>query len=112
MSKNPIINDYAPGTGVYEGDLRYGRKSGNEFVKHKDFAANRQDGIASNAPVMPLTLVEPRDPQVWKKDPRVKEVKKSTDNAQYVTNHLLDLYASWGSKLRSNIHLTVGKQRL
>jgi len=99
--------DYAPGTGVYEGDMRYGRANGNVPDKHGDYPANRENGVATNQPVVVLPLVQQRDPRVWTRDERVKEAKKSLDNSQHGINYLL-------THLKDNnfMRVTIGKQRL
>lgn len=59
-----------------------------------------------------VTLREPRDKSVWTKDPKVKEAKKNLDNSQHGTNYLLSSYTKSAKYLRSNLHVTVGRQRL
>lgn len=104
--------DEAPRTGVFEGDLKYGRCNGNVVSKHGDNPANRHNGIAKNQPVAPLTLVQPRDPEFWKRDPRINEVKKNVNNSQHAINRLLETYKDNSDHLRANIHVTFGRQRL
>ncbi len=106
------ITDPSPHTGTYEGDLRYGRAFGTQPNKHKDFSADRINGVSQNVPVVPLTLVQPRDPACWKKDPKVKEIKKELDNSQHGVNYVIQSYQHFAQHMRANIHITVGKQRL
>jgi hypothetical protein len=106
------LYDPTPAGSPYEGDLRYGRAFGTTPDKHRDFHAERVDGTPRNVPVVPLVLVQPRDPQVWKKDARIKEMKKSVDNSQHGVNYVLQAYQSQLNHMKSNLHLTVGKQRL
>lgn len=110
MSKN--LTDSSSRSGVYEGDLKYGRCNGTEYTKHSDYPADRVNGIPQNKPVVPLSLVKPRDPELWKKDPSVNEKKRKVDNSQHFINHLLMSYKRNVNRLRAGIHLTFGKQRL
>lgn len=57
-------------------------------------------------------LVTPRDPKLWNKDNTVKKAKSNTDNSQHGTNYLLEQYLKNQKWLRSNIHLTIGRQRI
>lgn len=111
MSKPKFVDD-APGTGVFEGDLKYGRCNGAIPSKHGDHSANRKDGIAMNIPVVPLTLVQPRDSTLWKKDPRIKEVKKNVVRSQHAINKVLEIYHDNAPRMNANIHITFGKQKL
>lgn len=106
------ISDPSPRTGTFEGDLRYGRALGTHPDKHRDFSADRVDGIARNVPVAPLILVPARDPSVWRKDPRVKEAKKHLDNSQHGVNYLLQSFQESMNHLRADMHITVGRQRM
>lgn len=105
------ITDRASGTGVYEGDLKFGRCNGTVLSKHGDVDARREDGIATNQPVAPLVLVQQRDPKVWKKDARLKEVKQSVDNSQHGVNYILRAFRDNQHSLRMDVHLIVGRQR-
>ena len=98
MSK---LIDMSLRTRVFRGDLKYGRTSNGIAVKGKDFTGE------DNAPVVPLVLVEPRDPQVWRKDNRIKEAKKQV-GSQHSINRIIEAYQT--ANLRSNITLKVGKQ--
>lgn len=109
MSK---LYDPTPAGTPYEGDLRYGRAFGTTPDKHRDFHAERIDGVSRNSPVVPLVLVQPRDPQVWKKDTRIKHVKKTLDNSQHGVNYVLQAYQSQLGHMKANLRLTVGKQHL
>mgnify|MGYP001810760383 CR=1 FL=1 len=109
MSK---LVDYAPGTGVFEGDLRYGRACGLEAKRHQDYPAERVDGVAKNAPLAPLVTVKPRDPNVWRKDPKVKQVRKKVTNSQHAVNTIIETYSAAQANLRANITLIVGKTKL
>ncbi len=59
-------------------------------------------------PVVPVT---PRDPKYWKKDNAVKEAKKKS-NSQLDDNYLIESYAANVRRMKADIHLRVGKQRL
>jgi len=111
MSKHRLINDPAPGMGSFEGDLKYGRAHGTNNEKGKDFAADRQNGVATNLPVMPLRLVQPRDPEIWRRDLRVSEARKNLDNSQHGVNYLIQCFQSNLNDMRSNLKLKIGKQR-
>lgn len=100
--------DYSPGDGIYRGDLVYGRCNGTTPVMHKDFSSDGR-----NKPIAPLVLVEKRDPEIWSKDPELKDKKKlEPDDFEYVKVHLVGRYVQNHDRLRSNIHLVVGKTRL
>lgn len=103
--RNQIV-DRAAGTGVFAGDLRYGRRNGHVAEKNGDYSG------PANDPIVPLVLVTPRDPEVWTKDSRVKERKQKVGVSQHLINHAIEEFLVNGSRLRSNITLTVGKQRL
>jgi hypothetical protein len=106
------INDMATGHGVYEGDLRYGRCNGTTPNRKGDYSANRQDGVATNKPVVPLILAHKRDPQVWKRDPKLDIAKRSVSNSQHMINHMLHMFNEHMDKMNANIHLRVGRQLL
>jgi hypothetical protein len=75
------IQDPAPMTGRYEGDLKYGRRNGDEYNRN-DYQANRdENGNSTNLPVFGLPLLSGRDPQVWKntRKPESKKVVNSSD---------------------------------
>lgn len=97
--------DPSPGTGVCTGDLRYGRCNGNTPVKNKDFAGE------DNQPISRVVLVSPRDPQVWRRDDRVKKFRNKS-SSQFAVNYLIESYCSAVPTLRSNITLKIGKQRI
>ena len=99
------LKDPSPRTGVYTGDLAYGRMNGAVPNKHGDYSG------ASNKPIMPLTLVRPRDPHMWKRDPLVKEARKYVSESQVLKNSLINTFMENLKHLRANYHLTVGKQR-
>ncbi len=103
MSKTRLL-DRSQGKGIYEGDLKYGRKLGDSYIKGQDFPS--ADG--NNQPVVPLTLVEKRDPRVWRKDKAIKTAKKHVDNSQHGINYVLKVYRS----CLADMKLTVGKQRI
>ncbi len=105
------ITDRASGTGVYEGDLKFGRCNGNVISKHGDVDARREDGVSTNQPVAPLVLVQQRDPKLWRRDTRVKEVKKTVDNSQHGVNYVLKAFREHQHNLRMDVHLVVGRQR-
>lgn len=103
------LTDLSPGTGVYEGDLAYGRRDGNVYKRHNDYSADRGDGQAKNLPVMPLRLVRGRNPLLWKKDPKVKEAKKSVSESQHYKNYVIETYRVTKAALKCNVRLKVGK---
>lgn len=99
--------------GKYEGDLKYGRANGSNPDKGKDYAAERNaDGTPQNRAIAPLVLVQKRDPQVWKKDPNVKQAKKALDNSQHGVNYLIQSYSAMNEYMRANIHLTIGRSKM
>lgn len=112
MSKTKIV-DYALGTGVYTGDLRYGRRNGRVVEKGKDFPADYRDGKATNEPIIPLVEVEQRDPGVWlsEKD-KVKKAKEKVSNFQHAVNYWIQSFQNEEVGIRSNLHLTVGTKQL
>lgn len=101
------VVDPSPRTGVYEGDLKYGRTNHGEVKKHKDYAAERVDGVPTNPPAVGLALVQPRDPEVWTKDERVKKAKKEVFNSQAHITHLLQVW-----NRNQFMRLTIGSQRI
>jgi len=112
MSKTKIV-DYALGTGVYTGDLKYGRVSKTNGERSKDFAAQYQDGKPINPPAVPLVLVQNRDPEVWTSERLlVKKAKEKVVNFQHAVNYWIQAFQQNDVGLRANVHLTVGKQRL
>lgn len=111
MSKNKLKSDPSPKNGSFEGDLKYGRRHGNEApARGEDYPADRVEGIASNLPVAPLTLVAPRDPQVWEKDKGLK-IKKSDFSSQNPVNYLIQSFCENKHRLRGNFQLIVGRQK-
>lgn len=56
--------DPSPGDGVYQGDLKYGRRCGGQIVPRKDFTRVGEEGV-ENLPVHSLPPQRDRDPQVW-----------------------------------------------
>ena len=107
------LQDVSPGTGVFEGDLKYGRMNGNVPKRRTDFSAARdsETGEAHNRVMAPLVLVSQRDPELWAHDPLVKQAKKELTNSQHGINYMLEAYQAFATAHNSNIHLTVGKQR-
>jgi hypothetical protein len=112
MSKTKVV-DYALGTGVYTGDLKYGRANGRVVEKGRDFPANYTNNKATNEPLVPLVLVRPRDPEVWTSERQlVKKAKQKVSNFQHAVNYWIESFQQNKQTLKSNIHLTVGKQRI
>jgi hypothetical protein len=97
--------DPSPGSGVFVGDLAYGRCHGATFVPNKDFPAQGED--CSNQPVHKLVLVPKRDPRVWRTDERVKAAKQKVSQSQHFVNYFLSVFP----KRKTAFHLVVGKQR-
>lgn len=93
-------------TGVFKGDLRYGRCQGRFYDKKRDYVGDE------NQLVMPLITVEPRDPNVWKKDPSIKSAKKKVVHSQHLTNLFVTAYLDNEQHLKSNFTLVAGKLRL
>ena len=60
-------------------------------------------------PVVPVT---PKDPKYWKKDNAVKEAKKRMSNSQMDDNYLIESYAANLKRMKADIHVRVGRQRL
>ncbi len=81
--------DESPRTGLYEGDLKYGRCLEAEPKKRQDFAAERHNGVATNRPVVSLVLIEQRNPKFWRKDPQLKTIKKRINNPPQVADEVL-----------------------
>lgn len=78
MALKTNFDDPSSRTGVYVGDLRYGRCYGNEYRKHNDYPAHEGDQV--NLPAVPLVLKSKRDPRIWNgksKHPKVKCNSKS-----------------------------------
>jgi hypothetical protein len=78
MANRTVFEDRALGTGVFEGDLKYGRCHGRNFNRHKDYAANREEGSATNIAAAPLLLIRGRDPRVWSKQVRERNTESFT----------------------------------
>lgn len=97
------LNDPSPRTGVYTGDLRYGRLNGTEAVKGRDFPSNKGE----NLPILPLVLQRKRDPRLWTKDERVKEARKQ-QSSQHSINYIIENFHNCSM----NARLIVGKHRL
>lgn len=104
--------DKALGRGIYEGDLRYGRAFGNQIKHHNDYPADRINGEATNKPIVGLQLVEPVDVSLFKRDPKVKVMKKSLDNSQHSVNYIIQSYGHFINHMKANISLRVGKTKL
>lgn len=108
------LTDRSPSRGVYYGDLAYGRAEGNTPKPNKDYVACvDENGVPSNMPCVRLVLVTGRDPEVWKKDPAVKEAKKWPLDGNWHANNVVlttfkELYDS--GRIRSNIRLRIGKE--
>lgn len=72
------IQDPSTLSGVYEGDLRYGRCLVDVSRPSKDYQAERdENGQAKNKPVFGVPPQRPRDPEVWSKTRAQKRPKKS-----------------------------------
>lgn len=99
------INDPSLRTGVFIGDLAYGKCNGNMPERNGDYTGS------INEPVCKLVLVQPRDPRIWSKDPMVKEARKYVVNDQFLIHGVVKAYMDNVKTMRSNMHLTVGKQR-
>lgn len=93
-------------SGMYAGDLKYGRCNGNIPVNGRDFSS--QNG--SNEPVMKLQLVRKRDPKLWRKDGRVSSAKKLVQNSQQGINYLLNVFLENQKRNSFNLKLRIGKQ--
>jgi hypothetical protein len=68
MIRKPNLQDPSPLTGVYEGDLKYGRCLESVPVKQKDYNAERsqETGEAQNKPIFALPPAFKRDETFWK----------------------------------------------
>lgn len=116
--KGQRLIDLSPRTGVYEGDLAYGRRNETEIVKHKDFPANRdENGNPINAPILPLKLVDPRDPTVWSKGKSKKKkekplINKKTSNETSFQLKCLEVYKNNVRYMKGNIHFRMDNSRL
>ncbi len=114
LNMSCLLTDRSPSRGVYYGDLTYGRVNGNKgFERGKDFTANiGEHGVPNNMPAVRLVLVEPRDPEVWKKDPNIKEAKKRRiDGSQHAINLTMTMFKELydNGSLRANFKLRTGK---
>lgn len=88
MSRNNInLQDPSPRSGVYEGDLKYGRALGTLPEKGKDFPADRHDGHASNLPIVPLKPAFKRNPALW--SGRVKVCKRVANSPTIATEVMI-----------------------
>jgi len=105
MHREQLV-DLSPRKGVFVGDLKYGRCNITTSERGHDFAGEE------NAPIAPLVLVANRDPEVWRRDSRLKEARRKTRTSQYLDNQLLNSYIENVDQMRANIHLTIGKQRI
>lgn len=114
------VRDQSPRTGVFEGDLKYGRLSADGVAANRqDYSSGRNpddpDSKVTHYPAMPLKLVEPRDPTLWTKDPAVKDAKRSIADSQgdmKDLNQIMNIYKASCTRKSINFHLTVGKQHL
>ncbi len=111
-TKKESIVDPASGSGIYEGDLRYGRCNGTKVSRKGDFTANRKDGVATNQPVVSLSPAFKRDSEVWKRDPKVLIAKRKVSNSQHIVNYLLHSFAESMHGVTSNVHIRIGRQLL
>lgn len=111
MQKRRIkrLADPALGNSQFQGDLAYGRCRGDVPVKHKDYPAQSKDG-RQNIPIVPLKLVEPRDPKVWgpHKRPKHKKIK----NSPTMKKHVMSVYRYISKSPRLNFHLIVNGVRV
>jgi hypothetical protein len=77
------LHDPSPGTGSYEGDLRYGRSNHGVPVHNMDFAANRNSqGQPTNPPIAGIPPAFIRDPLVWRAKCSIK-AKKITNPPEF-----------------------------
>lgn len=108
------LTDLPPEGGKVEfADLAYGRANGEQPENGKDYPADwDESGKAKNKPIAPLRLVQPRDVALWTKDESVKDAKKNVARSQHYIDYMTQLYCGSLRFMRSNISLTIGKQRL
>lgn len=77
------FDDFAPGSRVHLGDLKYGRCKGSEYMKHHDFPAEFDaNGKPRNLPAVPVKLVSQRDPSVWSGKSKPPKVTHNTKDFQ------------------------------
>lgn len=60
--------DPAPRDGIYRGDLKYGRRYGNQHRPRNDYESQCYDNngkIVNNEPLVILPYQQKRDPHVW-----------------------------------------------
>lgn len=121
MSK---IEDYSNGRGVYQGDLKYGRTVNGATFKvvdgkkehYRDVPSHIKEGVEQNPPAYCMPEVQPRDPEVWRKDSSVDFFKRGVNSRQLmhelVVQELVDTYKHVKNQLqkKSNIRLKVGKK--
>jgi hypothetical protein len=91
MAIKSSILDPANGSGVFAGDLRYGRCLGSCVVKHQDFARIDDETGQENLPAVPLILVTPRDPSVWQNKNKKKPRKSKVSNQELHDQLLMNL---------------------
>ena len=107
MRKRMIV-DYSLRTGVFEGDLAYGRQDRRTVVKHEDFPAMRdENGKARNRPIMRLKLVKPRDPSVWESKCRLKKKRRAKVNTMQFQMEVLEAYKENLAQMRANMHVSI-----
>lgn len=109
MALKTHFEDPSSRTGVFVGDLKYGRRQGKEFRKHNDFPAQDENGNLVNEVAVPLVLQKRRDPQVWNRGKtKVKKVKK---NPQDLQDTLMMTLATQTGGLLHNLRVTkIGRQ--
>jgi hypothetical protein len=82
-----------------------------EFARLKE--VELEDGtIAVKGDGYPVVLQDKRDPDVWKRDPKVKQAKKETEVSVRGQNYLIEQLIVSLDHLTYDLHLTVGKTRL
>jgi hypothetical protein len=97
----PDFHDVSPRTGVYEGDLKFGRCLGSTPVKKSDHSAERaEDGEAKNKPIAPLVPAFKRDQTFWRG--RNKHPKR-TVNSPTLADDILVQAAYYPQGLISNL---------
>jgi hypothetical protein len=111
MANRTNLSDPSTGSGVFVGDLKYGRCHGNEKVKHKDFPLIDEETGEVNLPAVPLVLVPRRDPSLWTKD-RTKKIPKVKFNSPELENKLLAALVTQTGGLLHNVRIKVGRRSL
>jgi hypothetical protein len=108
MATKTHFEDPSTGSGVFVGDLKYGRCMGTNIVKHKDFPAEGNE----NQPAAPLILVSKRDPSVWQNKDK-KRPRKNVMNNEELRSQLQISLMKFTNGLSQHVRrVKIGKSNL